>query len=239
MTSILAAADSQPQSETPAETADDDDDDDDGNRECSPCLVAASVSGEPLRGDVTVTSPGDSRELRTHRVPETADCDAAIVQSGSAVMSSGGRNRETSRLRDRSENGEVSETAVSSGVDAKIRSKAASGDARIPRNAGKIKSGTGRICSDCRTGPARKIPASSSGDGTRRWNSPASSAAARNQRGARSTVRASVGDQPARRSRLSEDAGRRIASASHSNRQQRPVNDKQPRRRENFSQNAT
>jgi len=99
------------------DTAEDDDDVDDayGSR------LVASVSGEPLYdSDITITSPGDSEELRTHHVPETTNWDAGMMQSrgarlDSVTSKSGDQDYQLSDLRD------PAEDCRSSGIDEKVR----------------------------------------------------------------------------------------------------------------------
>ena len=247
MTSILAA-DSQLRCDTVEIHSDDTSEDDDIDHEYSPCLDA-NISGEPLRSDVTITSPEDSDEL--HQVPEATDSDAGMMQCIEAgldsVTSSGGQNHQTFDICDRSEDCRPADVSGSSGVDKKIRCKDVQNGARSSRGqkSATDKDKPGRICDDCRAGSTRRTAAISR-DGTQRWNSPASqqSSAVGNRTAARSIARpseGSIGDQSGRRSRLNkstEGTRRRITATSQNtinNSQRRAAanNDKQSRCRDN------
>ena len=215
-------------------------DDIDDRQPYSPCLVA-SISGEPLDGDVTITSHQDDEEFQTRQVPGSPDPDTGVMQSGRAELDSmtysRGPSDEKSDSGDGVEECRPAESTVSSDADQKLRCKSVSSDRKLRRSTrmvdGERRSKSTRVCDDCRAGLTKTSVTSR--EKTQRWNSPASQqSTARNQRITKSAARPSQtsgSDQTTRRNRsdVSKEDHRRcaVAGSQSTTVSQRPVKHRQ------------
>ena len=207
-----------------------------GGERTPSCLDAAAASGKPPYGDdVMITSHGDAEELQAHRVPgNPPDLDPDVTQSGGPgddpVTSCGGRNRQTSL--DFCDGVENRRPAVLNEIDGKPRCEAVKPTRGTTSVGGRDGAKSGRVCDDCRAGILRRT-ATTSGERTQRWNSPASQQpTARQQRTTRSAGRqsqGSVGDRTRSNFEDRRSGGSETQNGASSNRQRR----KQPRRRDN------